>query len=226
MRRLVMALVVMVGVSAPGGAQTTDTATPPTATAFTLRTSVKTGALLFGARGPEDARVSNAGDELLGRVRVDSRLQLGTNVDLTAAYEHRVRRLSTSRAASAVSVLPAEAPPPYRLAALDWQVARSDTAAWHHEIDRAAAHIRGGAADITIGRQAIGWGRGVVFGAVDLFAPFSPLEIDREWRRGIDAVHADVRLSDRASTDGVVALGRRWSDALTAVRVQIGRAHV
>ena len=35
----------------------------------------------------------------------------------------------------------------------------------------------------------------MLFGAVDLFSPFSPLEADREWRRGVDAIRADVKLA-------------------------------
>ena len=70
---------------------------------------------------------------------------------------------------------------------------RRPTREWRHEIDRAALHASMRARPISpIGRQAIGWGRGVLFGAVDLFSPFTPLEADREWRRGVDAVRADV----------------------------------
>ncbi len=80
-------------------------------------------------------------------------------------------------------------------------------AAWRHEIDRANAQVHVRRADLTIGRQAIGWGRGVMFTSVDLFAPFSPLEVDREWRSGVDAVRADIKLTDRSSIDLVGAFG-------------------
>ena len=63
-------------------------------------------------------------------------------------------------------------------------------------------------------------GRGVLFGAVDLFAPFSPLEADREWRRGIDAARAEVRLSDRFSVDAVAALGESLGTSALAARVR------
>jgi hypothetical protein len=72
-----------------------------------------------------------------------------------------------------------------------------------HEIDRANAQVHLRRADLTIGRQAIGWGRGVMFTSVDLFAPFSPLEVDREWRGAahpeeIVALRAPQRVRSRA----------------------------
>lgn len=59
-----------------------------------------------------------------------------------------------------------------------------------------------------------------MFGAVDLFAPFSPLEADREWRRGVDAVRIDVTLSDRSSLDIVGAFGTAWDRSVLGARVR------
>jgi hypothetical protein len=75
-------------------------------------------------------------------------------------------------------------------------------------------------AEVTVGRQAIGWGRGVLFGAVDLFAPFAPLEADRDWRRGIDAFRADIKLTDRSSLDVVGAAGPRRHESALAARLR------
>ena len=91
---------------------------------------------------------------------------------------------------------------------------------WRHEIDRANTQVRVRRADITIGRQAIGWGRGVLFTAVDLFAPFSPLEADREWRAGVDAVRTDIKLTERSSIDLVGAFGSTLHDSAFAARVE------
>lgn len=41
---------------------------------------------------------------------------------------------------------------------------------------------------LTIGRQAVSWGSGLIWSPVDLFAAFSPTEIDREEKLGIDVV--------------------------------------
>lgn len=147
----------------------------------------------------------------LGRFRIEPSLRLGSRSRFEAAYEQRLRIASGAGlyGGLGLGVLPAEAPPPYRLAPLDWDIASGPHAAWRHEIDRAVVRTQISRVEISAGRQAVGWGRGVLFGAIDLFAPFSPFEADREWRRGIDAFRADARLSSHASADVVLAFGER-----------------
>ena len=125
-------------------------------------------------------------------------------------------------------VLPSEADAPFRIRQFEWRFASASHAEWRGEIDRAAMHMSFSRADITVGRQAIGWGRGALFGAVDLFAPFTPLEADREWRRGVDGVRGDVKLSDRVSLDSVAAFGQalRRSTFATRLRGYAGKADV
>ena len=59
----------------------------------------------------------------------------------------------------------------------------------------------------------------LVFGAVDIFAPFSPLESDREWRRGIDAVRLRAPVTDRISLDAVGAFGESVEESAFVARV-------
>jgi hypothetical protein len=59
-----------------------------------------------------------------------------------------------------------------------------------------------------------------MFTAVDLFAPFSPLEVDREWRSGVDAVRAEVKLTDRSSLDLVGAFGDTLDRSAFAARAR------
>jgi hypothetical protein len=158
----------------------------------------------------------------LWRFRVEPTWRLGARATVESAYEQRLR-YTTGRGlygGLGLGVLPAEAPPPYRLAPLDWEIAAGDHAAWRHEIDRAALRAELAGVEITAGRQAVGWGRGVLFGAIDLFAPFSPFEADREWRRGIDAFRLDAPLSSRASGDFVMAFGERPAASAYAGRVR------
>jgi hypothetical protein len=107
-----------------------------------------------------------------------------------------------------------------RAVSLWWPVLRTTSLSWRQEIDRAYVALHLGGLELTAGRQAIGWGRSVLFGAVDLFSPFTPLEADREWRRGVDAVRADVMLTDRASLDLVAAFGSRLDDSTLAARLR------
>ena len=176
------------------------------APAFAFRWSLKNSALV--ARAPEDPVLFPDRDSATGfwRFRVEPDIRLGGGVTLDVAFEQRVRAFS-SAASSGAGVLPPEAAAPFRIRQLDWRLASSSNAEWRGEIDRAAVHVHRSAVDVTVGRQAIGWGRGVLFGAIDLFSPFTPLEADREWRRGVDAVRGDVKLGDRSSLDLVGAFG-------------------
>ena len=111
-----------------------------------------------------------------------ARLRLGLDVhhsdwmDSEFAYEQRARWLSGGTGLGAGSaLLPSEAPAPYRITQLDWEIAADDDFIYRHEIDRSLVTLHPEWGDVTVGRQAIGLGRGVLFGAVDVFNPFSPL---------------------------------------------------
>jgi hypothetical protein len=147
-------------------------------------------------------------------------VRYGSHAVFTAAYEQRLRYASSPGGFTTAGILPPHSDAPYRLRSLDWSLGASSSAAWRHEIDRAGVRLQFPRADVTIGRQAIGWGRGVMFGAVDLFAPFSPLEADREWRRGVDAIRTDIKLTDRSSLDIVGAFGSTWDRSALAARVR------
>ena len=156
-----------------------------------------------------------------------ARLRLGLEVthsgwmDSELAYEQRARWLSGSTGLGAgSSFLPSEALAPFRLAQLDWEIAADDSFSYRHEIDRGLVALHPEWGDVTVGRQAIGLGRGVLFGAVDVFNPFSPLEVDREWRRGVDAFRAEYRLSTTSSADCIAAFGESWEQSALLGRLR------
>jgi hypothetical protein len=197
----------------------TPSPTPPAA-AFRLRTALKASVFVFRAPDAPELFPDRTGAESVWRFRVEPEVQAGTNTVFTFGYEQRLRNTASASGLLTAGILPSQAAAPFRLRALDWSLMQSSSASWRHEIDRASARWRAGRADLTLGRQAIGWGRGVMFGAVDLFAPFSPLEADREWRRGVDAVRADIKLTDRSSVDVVGAFGPSWDRSALATRVR------
>jgi hypothetical protein len=171
-----------------------------------LRTTLKSTLLV--SRFPDDPVLfpEPTGADALFRLRLDLVAKPSDAVTAEAAWETRLRASAPPTVATG-GFLPPEAPPPFRVRPLDEPLTTAPGLAWRHELDRAFVAWRPGPAEVTVGRQAIGWGRGVLFGAVDLFAPFSPLEADRAWRRGVDAVRADVRLGERLSVDAAAALG-------------------
>ncbi len=55
-------------------------------------------------------------------------------------------------------------------------------------IDRLSIAYRRPSWSLQIGRQAVSWGNGLVFQPLDLFSPFAPTTIDREFKPGVDSV--------------------------------------
>jgi len=66
--------------------------------------------------------------------------------------------------------------------------------------DRLAIEYRADRWGVTVGRQAISWGSGIVFQPLDLFAPFAPTTVDRDYKPGEDLV----------MVDGVTDAGNDW----------------
>lgn len=216
---------VLLGVAAGASAQSpAQDADAP----FTLRYSIKSSVLL--SRWPDDEMLFPERGSATGlwRIRVEPDVRLNDRATIDVAFEQRLRAFSSPSSLSGAGVLPSEAPAPYRIVQLDWRFASGPAFEWRGEIDRAALHLHAPRADLTIGRQAIGWGRGVLFGAVDLFSPFTPLEADREWRRGVDALRADVKIGDRLSLDTVGAFEEAIDRSTVATRLRgyAGKADV
>jgi hypothetical protein len=171
---------------------------------------------LLGTKAPDDPvlypdRWTQSG---LTRLRMNLTYRHGPSFRAEAAYEQRVALTSSSGRLS----LPAGRPP-YRLASLDWSImANEPWTRWRHEIDRAFFTWQRGDTTLTLGRQAVGLGRGMLFSAVDLFAPFAPADIDREWRRGIDALRVEHRLSPASAIEMIAVGGRGWDDSALLLR--------
>ncbi|MFC1823224.1 hypothetical protein ACFL9T_10995 [Thermodesulfobacteriota bacterium] len=58
----------------------------------------------------------------------------------------------------------------------------------YHRLDRFFLTLRPEWGILTIGRQAITWGNGLLFNPMDLFNPFSPTDIERNYKVGDDMV--------------------------------------
>lgn len=164
---------------------------------------------LVVAREPDDPLLFPQRDDAasLWRLRLMADASPIDALTIEAAYEQRVGLSSGPMALAGLGVLPSLAAAPYRIRQLDWSLVSTDGYQWRHEIDRLAVDYKASSVNLVVGRQAVGWGRGVMFSAVDLFAPFSPFELDREWRRGIDGARAEITFGPRLSADAVAAVG-------------------
>lgn len=60
----------------------------------------------------------------------------------------------------------------------------------YHRLDRLYLDISTANSVARFGRQAISWGNGLIFSAMDLFNPFDPSAIDKEYKSGDDMLYA------------------------------------
>jgi hypothetical protein len=74
-----------------------------------------------------------------------------------------------------------------------------------HDIDRLSLTWYTEFADMTVGRQAITWGISNVYPVADLWAQFSPFELDTEEKPGVDAVRILKYPSSGLEIDAVIA---------------------
>lgn len=91
-----------------------------------------------------------------------------------------------------------------------------------HDIDRLSLTVYTPAADLTLGRQPITWGVSAIFPVADLWAQFSPFELDTEEKPGIDAVRALFYPAERLEVDAVVADRGSLEDLSAGVRATLG----
>ncbi len=71
--------------------------------------------------------------------------------------------------------------------------------------DRLNLQMELGRVRVTAGRQAITWGVAYFWPTLDLFSPFSPQRIDRDYKAGVDAVRATVALGRYSEVQIVAA---------------------
>ena len=62
----------------------------------------------------------------------------------------------------------------------------------YHRLDRLALTLLPDWGTVTAGRQAVTWGNGFLFNPMDLFNPFSPADIEREYKLGDDMLFVQV----------------------------------
>lgn len=78
-----------------------------------------------------------------------------------------------------------------RLFDLTWTVRREDRSRLYHRFDRLALRYQGNDWGVTLGREALSWGSGKVFHPMDVFAPFAPTTVDRDYKPGEDLILID-----------------------------------
>jgi hypothetical protein len=75
-------------------------------------------------------------------------------------------------------------------------------------LDRASLAYSGDKAVLRFGRQAISWGNGLLFTPMDIFNPFDPATVDKEYKTGDDMLYGQYLL-DNGNDLQAVAVVRR-----------------
>lgn len=91
---------------------------------------------------------------------------------------------------------------------LQQEISESPRLDLRNRVDWAYVRLKTGDTTLTLGRQPISVGRAVLFTPVDLLAPFSPIQIDTEFKPGVDAIRSDVVLGDNATFTLLGVAGR------------------
>ena len=85
-----------------------------------------------------------------------------------------------------------------------------------HNLDRLFMTIKTAFADIFIGRQTIAWGSARVINPTDIIAPFAFNELDKEERRGVDAIRVRVPLGMMDELDMGFVAGKNFDSEKNA----------
>ncbi len=106
-------------------------------------------------------------------------------------------------------------------------VHRSDSSLLYHRVDRLFLSLLFRGSILRIGRQAVTWGNGLIFNPMDLFNPFAPTDIERDYKVGDDMVLSEFSIGGRSDVQLLSVCRRdpthrtvRWSQSSLA-----GKAH-
>ncbi len=75
-------------------------------------------------------------------------------------------------------------------------------------LDRFNLKLTLGDADITIGRQAITFGKAYFWNPLDLYLPFDPVQFDRDYKSGVDALRLDISCGSFSGLNLIYVPGR------------------
>ena len=101
--------------------------------------------------------------------------------------------------------------PTYRVIRAAWNFNHDNTDA-NILLDRFNLHFDLWPMQIRIGRQAISFGESHFWNLLDVYAPFTVTDFDRDYKAGVDAVRVDYSLNDFSGLTLIGALGRTKSE--------------
>ncbi|WP_020675657.1 hypothetical protein [Geopsychrobacter electrodiphilus] len=135
----------------------------------------------------------------------DLRLQWKGNLNAATELEFAVDNLLLYSDHPSQLALPLDSPNQRVSLSQDWN--RGENWSNRLGIDRLALKGRSTLFDWSVGRQAIGFGRIVLFSPLDVVAPFAPDSLDTDTRPGVDALRAVHYFGLGGQVGGTIVLG-------------------
>ena len=100
-----------------------------------------------------------------------------------------------------------------RLLDLTWNIEEDRDELWLTRFDRLFCTLDYSDGYLRVGRQAITWGHGLLFNPMDVFSPFAPTTLDRDYKQGEDAVLFEHRLGESLGDVTLLQVFRRDPDS-------------
>ena len=91
---------------------------------------------------------------------------------------------------------------------LTWSIADGDKGALLHRFDRASIGYTHESISWRFGRQAISWGNGLLYNPMDIFNPFDPAAVDKEYKSGDDMLYGQYLFADGSDLQAVGVVRR------------------
>jgi hypothetical protein len=178
------------------------------------------------ARGFQFVRLEEAGDERrdleLGILRMTSQAEFFNGFGLES---HAVLNFFSPPLAGAFRLADSQGP---AFLPLQRVLSEGERAALLLSLDRLNLHMESRGVRVVAGRQAITWGVNYFWPAMDLFAPFAPQRVDRDYKPGVDAVRTVFPIGAYSEVEIVgSSLGRSFSRNRAVAglaRIHLGRA--
>jgi len=161
------------------------------------------------------------------RVRLRSKMFFGSVLDFVVHYEAVGRYGDAQRLRYKMdelygdtpfgeqieqAVFPATTVP--QLFDLDHEIDRDEDYLLTHRLDRLYLRAHMGPWDFTLGRSTLSWGPGRFWNPTDYLATFSPTEIDKDEKIGVDIAHARVAITDEISAETFAAPVRQGAHSI------------
>jgi hypothetical protein len=135
-------------------------------------------------------------------VRLGAKVSWNEKLEFTVAYQLAAIIASSPVFATSQGYLGSSLiAPQRRLVDFDPYLINQGGFLLQHNLDRLALKYSGEKFSLTVGRQVLSWGTGHLWNPTDLVSPFAPTDIDREVRRGADAVRLSISVGATSQVD-------------------------